>query len=78
VTSAILHGGTSTVYALGAPPDADAWKVAIPHPNDITEALEEYSIHGAVGFAGGCFKEKHSVRLGKCVAFHTRDGMRLR
>ncbi len=29
IASALLHGGTSTVHALGAPPDADAWKVAI-------------------------------------------------
>jgi thiamine biosynthesis lipoprotein len=29
VTSALLHGGTSTVYGIGAPPDADGWKIAI-------------------------------------------------
>jgi thiamine biosynthesis lipoprotein len=33
ITRAFLHGGTSTVYALGRPADADAWKVALPHPN---------------------------------------------
>lgn len=32
VTSAIVHGGTSTVYALGAPPGEPAWQVAIEHP----------------------------------------------
>jgi len=32
VTSALLHGGTSTVLALGAPPDASAWKIALDHP----------------------------------------------
>jgi len=32
VTSGILHGGTSTVYALGSPPNSDAWKVAVPKP----------------------------------------------
>jgi thiamine biosynthesis lipoprotein len=32
VTSALLHGGTSTVYALGHPTEADAWKVAIENP----------------------------------------------
>ena len=32
VTSALLHGGTSTVCALGAPPGQRAWKVAIQHP----------------------------------------------
>ena len=32
ITSAILHGGTSTVSAIGHPPDANAWKVAIERP----------------------------------------------
>jgi thiamine biosynthesis lipoprotein len=30
VTSALLHGGTSTVYALGRPPEAEFWNVSIP------------------------------------------------
>jgi thiamine biosynthesis lipoprotein len=29
VTSALLHGGTSTVYAVGHPPDADFWQVEV-------------------------------------------------
>src|SRR5580765_7696021 len=29
IVSALLHGGTSTVYALGTPPDESGWKVAI-------------------------------------------------
>ena len=33
VTSALLHGGTSTVCAIGHPPDAEFWKVAIERPN---------------------------------------------
>jgi len=32
VTSAILHGGTSSIYAIGHPPDAEHWKVAIERP----------------------------------------------
>lgn len=32
VTSALLHGGTSTVLAIGAPPDADGWKIGIEQP----------------------------------------------
>lgn len=32
VTSALFHGGTSTVYAIGHPPEADAWKVAFDTP----------------------------------------------
>lgn len=32
VTSALIHGGTSTLYALGHPPDAAAWKIALEQP----------------------------------------------
>jgi thiamine biosynthesis lipoprotein len=33
ITSALLHGGTSTVYGIGKPPGDDAWKVAIESPS---------------------------------------------
>ena len=29
VKSALMHGGTSTTYAIGAPPGAEAWQVAV-------------------------------------------------
>jgi thiamine biosynthesis lipoprotein len=32
VTSALFHGGTSTVGAIGCPPDADVWRVAVNLP----------------------------------------------
>jgi len=32
VASALLHGGTSSVQALGHPPDAEFWKIAIERP----------------------------------------------
>lgn len=32
ITRALLHGGTSTIATLGAPPDADAWHVGIALP----------------------------------------------
>lgn len=41
VNSAILHGGTSTVYALGHPPDADSWKVAIEYPPEQSDSSPE-------------------------------------
>jgi thiamine biosynthesis lipoprotein len=34
VTSALVHGGTSTVYAIGCPPDQPSWQVAIEPPKD--------------------------------------------
>jgi len=38
VKSALLHGGTSTVYALGCPPDAGHWRVAVENPATKTAA----------------------------------------
>ena len=32
MTSALIHGGTSTAYGLGAPPGAEHWIVALPRP----------------------------------------------
>lgn len=32
VASAFLHGGTSSSFGLGRPPDASAWKAALPDP----------------------------------------------
>ena len=36
ITSALLHGGTSSVYAIGSPLDAAAWKVSVELPEQAT------------------------------------------
>ena len=38
VTSALLHGGTSTVQAIGQPPGEEFWKVAIETPSPLPDA----------------------------------------
>lgn len=43
VDSALLHGGTSAVYAIGAPPDSDAWNIAVRRP--FAEEREDYLAH---------------------------------
>ena len=32
VQSALIHGGTSSVFAIGHPPDCEAWKIALDRP----------------------------------------------
>lgn len=32
IENALIHGGTSSVCALGSPPDADGWDVSLPMP----------------------------------------------
>ncbi|MBI3414557.1 MAG: FAD:protein FMN transferase [Verrucomicrobia bacterium] len=41
ITSAILHGGTSTVCAIGTPPDANAWMIGIEDPQNTGGAVGE-------------------------------------
>jgi thiamine biosynthesis lipoprotein len=51
VTSAMLQGGTSSACAIGSPPDAQAWKIAIerPKPQNSRQASLESSAIGADG-----------------------------
>lgn len=42
ITSALIHGGTSTVYAIGHPPDGESWKVAIETPPGVTVAGDNW------------------------------------
>ena len=39
VTRALVHGGRSSVYALGAPPDQASWAVGIRHPHDAARRM---------------------------------------
>jgi FAD:protein FMN transferase len=39
VTSALLHGGTSTLYGLGVPPGAESWLVALDHPGNPSDPM---------------------------------------
>jgi thiamine biosynthesis lipoprotein len=41
ITSALIHGGTSTVYGLGLGPDDAPWKVAIEYPSTAPDAAQE-------------------------------------
>ncbi|MFN3408592.1 MAG: FAD:protein FMN transferase [Limisphaerales bacterium] len=72
VESALLHGGTSTVYALGSPPEAEGWKVAIPSPDGpdqpplATLNLRDESL-SVSAVAGKCFT------VGKRVFGHVLD-----
>jgi thiamine biosynthesis lipoprotein len=31
IAGALIHGGTSTIYAIGAPPGEEAWSIAVPN-----------------------------------------------
>lgn len=65
VESALIHGGTSTVYGLGHPPDAEAWRVALQAPpqlRDVVRPMELPSVElcnealSVSGVHGKCFQ----------------------
>jgi thiamine biosynthesis lipoprotein len=39
VTSAVIHGGTSTVCAIGKPSDSESWKIGIENPRNRRDIL---------------------------------------
>ncbi|HEX9792600.1 MAG TPA: FAD:protein FMN transferase [Planctomycetota bacterium] len=54
VERALLHGGTSSVLAIGAPPGAEAWTIAIRRPPAAPgPALEVELADAALGVSGG-------------------------
>jgi thiamine biosynthesis lipoprotein len=50
VKSALLNGGTSTIHALGCPPEGEAWQVALEYPQG----------------AGGKMDRKHLAAVSLC------------
>lgn len=49
VTSALLHGGTSSIVAIGTPPDTEAWKIALPTGESIPLKDESLSVSATWG-----------------------------
>lgn len=44
VKAALLSGGASSMYAIGAPPDTEAWRIAIHNPYDAASPLGVISL----------------------------------
>lgn len=67
VPGAILHAGTSSVYAIGAQPDGSPWNVAIQHPIDPDGTLAVVPLRDnslSVSAVHGKFFTEGEVRYG--------------
>src|SRR5512143_2420847 len=54
VTSALISSGSSSIYALGAPPDEPGWKVSIRDPFDAKKAADSVRIKNfSLAVSGG-------------------------
>jgi len=63
VTSALLHSGTSTVSAIGTPPGADGWKIAIDRPPNPPARAIPASAPDMPEDSGGRSKPLTTIRL---------------
>ena len=67
IPGALLHGGTSTVYAIGARENGTPWKIAVQDPSDESAALTEVELRDcslSVSAIHGKFFEDEGVRFG--------------
>lgn len=64
VSSALLHGGTSTIVALGTTPSGEPWKVALPTGEAVLLRDESLSVSATWG---------RTVRTGATTVGHVMD-----
>jgi thiamine biosynthesis lipoprotein len=60
VKAALLSAGSSTIYALGAPPDSQGWKVRVPDPERKADAISTVTLRDTSLSTANC-SEKHFV-----------------
>jgi thiamine biosynthesis lipoprotein len=58
VTSALLSGGDSSMIAIGSPPDAPAWTIAIQNPLDAENDLGDVELCDEALSTSSCYKKK--------------------
>jgi FAD:protein FMN transferase len=63
VGAAMLSAGSSTIYALGAPPGQPGWKVVVPDPLDASRALSTVILRDTSLSSASC-AEKHFILAG--------------
>ncbi len=62
VESALVHSGQSTLFAVGAPPDSDAWTVSIRDPNDHASTLGTVRLRDrALSGSGALLHGRHII-----------------
>ena len=71
IPAALVSAGGSTVYGLGAPPDRDAWEVAVQDPIDATRVASTVRLKDrALSIAG---RSEKSFEAGGTVYSHIMD-----
>lgn len=62
VFAALLSAGESTIYALGAPPQSDGWRIVIPGPLPSTTQLSTITLRDISLSSADCTKKNFTVQ----------------
>jgi thiamine biosynthesis lipoprotein len=76
VRAALLSAGSSTIYGLGAPPNAQGWKIRVPNPQQQKDAISTIVLRDTSLSTANC-SEKHFV-VGSHLYCHIMDPRTLR
>jgi thiamine biosynthesis lipoprotein len=71
VRSALVVAGTSTIYAMGAPPGASGWRVTVPDPLDRTRTLSTVLLRDNAISTTGSYEK--FFRIGDATFCHIMD-----
>jgi thiamine biosynthesis lipoprotein len=75
ITRALVDGGTSSIVAIGAPPDSPGWTVQIRHPYDENASIGEVAIKDESMSTSGCYgNELKADGKPLCHTFDPRTG----
>lgn len=61
VRSAVLHGGQSTIYALGAPPDTEGWTFTLRDPRDHATPIQTLTLRDEALSTSGDYEQFFDV-----------------
>ncbi len=69
ITSALIHGGTSTALALDAPPEENGWPITISQPDSPSEIIKKIDLENWALSGSGLQKGRHIIdpRTGRPV-----------
>lgn len=71
IKSALISAGSSSIYAIGAPPGESAWQVAVRHPLDSRQTIESVSIKDASISTSGNYE--NFFKIGEKIYCHIMD-----
>ncbi|MFP6585021.1 MAG: FAD:protein FMN transferase [Candidatus Hydrogenedentota bacterium] len=75
IESALLSGGDSSMYAMGAPPGETFWKIGIYNPYNTQEGVDIVFLRDQALSTSACYQHLSGVTGKPCGIFDPRTGM---